>query len=185
MAACLREPSTAGVNGGFRGPACCNGRGCHTGLNGGLAEDLRQHRVRPRVWAVANHRRQWWVSRLCLLQRQRESPPALPVGWRRIFVNIAYVPAYGRSLVASGNAAPVSIARREHDQCEIPAMPARRCARFSSIPKTARRLDIGRTKTYELIKTGRLESVKIGKRQLVVVASTERLARAGVDGPAE
>lgn len=56
---------------------------------------------------------------------------------------------------------------------------------LESIPKTAQRLDIGRTKTYELIKTGRLESVKIGKRRLVVVASTERLARAGVDGPAE
>ena len=59
------------------------------------------------------------------------------------------------------------------------------CPLLESIPKTARRLDIGRTKTYELIKTGLLESVKIGKRRLVVVASTERLARAGVDGPAE
>ena len=56
---------------------------------------------------------------------------------------------------------------------------------LESIPATARRLGIGRSKTYELIKAGHLASVRIGKRRLVIVESTETLARAGVDGPAE
>ena len=44
-----------------------------------------------------------------------------------------------------------------------------------SIKKGADELGIGRTKTYELIGDGELETVKIGKRHLIVHASIGRL----------
>jgi excisionase family DNA binding protein len=40
-----------------------------------------------------------------------------------------------------------------------------------SINDTAHALSLGRTKVYELIAAGRLETVKVGRRTLVPVAS--------------
>jgi excisionase family DNA binding protein len=45
----------------------------------------------------------------------------------------------------------------------------------TSIAETAQALGLGRTKTYELINEGRLETVKIGRRRLVKVQSIRRL----------
>ncbi len=41
---------------------------------------------------------------------------------------------------------------------------------------------LGRTKFYELVKTGRIRTVAIGRRTLVVYASLEELASAGASG---
>lgn len=52
---------------------------------------------------------------------------------------------------------------------------------LASIPDTLRALGIGRTTAYRLIDEGKLETVKIGRRTLVRVASI--LAVAGEAGP--
>jgi excisionase family DNA binding protein len=49
----------------------------------------------------------------------------------------------------------------------------------ASINETARALGIGRTKVYELINVGLLETVKIGRRTLVRTASIRAIAREG------
>lgn len=46
---------------------------------------------------------------------------------------------------------------------------------FTSIPEAAEVLGIGRSKTYELIGEGKLETVRIGRRRLVTVASIKAL----------
>lgn len=46
------------------------------------------------------------------------------------------------------------------------------------IQDAARILGIGRTKTYELIDEGLLETISIGSRRLVTLASIERLIEA-------
>lgn len=48
-----------------------------------------------------------------------------------------------------------------------------------SIADTAKVLGIGRTKTYELISGGRLDTVFIGVRRMVTVESIKRLAKGG------
>jgi len=57
-----------------------------------------------------------------------------------------------------------------------------------SIPDAARALSLGRSKTYELIEEGRLQTVRIGRRRLVVASSIHRLvegSRNGVPGPGQ
>lgn len=44
-----------------------------------------------------------------------------------------------------------------------------------SIAHTAQMLGIGKTKTYELISEGLLDTVQIGTRRLVTIASIKRL----------
>ena len=46
-----------------------------------------------------------------------------------------------------------------------------------SITDSADALSIGRTSIYELIRSGQLETRKIGRRRLVTAESLERLAR--------
>jgi excisionase family DNA binding protein len=48
-----------------------------------------------------------------------------------------------------------------------------------SVKETARVLGIGRTKIYELINAGQLETVKIGRRTLVRTASIRAIAQEG------
>ena len=48
-----------------------------------------------------------------------------------------------------------------------------------SINDTAQTLGIGRTKIYELINAGQLETVKIGRRTLVRTASIRAIAQEG------
>lgn len=48
---------------------------------------------------------------------------------------------------------------------------------FTSIPKAADALGIGRSKAYELIGEHKLETVRIGRRRLVTVASIRALAK--------
>jgi excisionase family DNA binding protein len=48
-----------------------------------------------------------------------------------------------------------------------------------SINDTACALGIGRTKIYELINAGQLETVKIGRRTLVRIASIRAIAKEG------
>jgi len=48
-----------------------------------------------------------------------------------------------------------------------------------SVNDTADVLGIGRTKVYELIKVGRLETVKIDRRTLVRTASIRAIAQEG------
>jgi excisionase family DNA binding protein len=48
-----------------------------------------------------------------------------------------------------------------------------------SVGETARALGIGRTKVYELINAGQLETVKIGRRTLVRTASIRAVAQEG------
>jgi excisionase family DNA binding protein len=50
-----------------------------------------------------------------------------------------------------------------------------------SINETAERLNLGRTKLYELIAGGRLELVKVGRKSLVTDASINSLVSALVD----
>lgn len=45
----------------------------------------------------------------------------------------------------------------------------------ASISEAAKLLSLGRTSIYALINTGRLETVKIGRRRLVKVTSIQRL----------
>ena len=45
----------------------------------------------------------------------------------------------------------------------------------ASINETAKALSLGRTSIYALIREGRLETVKLGRRTLVKVASIRRL----------
>jgi excisionase family DNA binding protein len=45
-----------------------------------------------------------------------------------------------------------------------------------SIAEAAKALSLGRTSVYELIRTGELETRKMGRRRLVTVASIKRLA---------
>lgn len=45
-----------------------------------------------------------------------------------------------------------------------------------SIPEAAKALGLGRSKAYELIAEGRLETVTIGRRRLVRIASVRALA---------
>lgn len=47
---------------------------------------------------------------------------------------------------------------------------------FVSITDAAKVLSLGRTSVYELIRTGELETRKMGRRRLVTVASIKRLA---------
>jgi hypothetical protein len=44
---------------------------------------------------------------------------------------------------------------------------------------------IGMTKTYELLNSGELESVTVGKRRLIVLASWHRLIERQIGRPAE
>lgn len=37
------------------------------------------------------------------------------------------------------------------------------------VPEAGRRIGLGRTKTWELVRTGRLETVRVGRRRLVPV----------------
>jgi excisionase family DNA binding protein len=47
-----------------------------------------------------------------------------------------------------------------------------------SIPEGARALGLGRSKIYELIGSGQIETVTIGRRRLIRVASIKSLAQA-------
>lgn len=51
-------------------------------------------------------------------------------------------------------------------------------AMLVSIPDAAKALGIGRSKTYELMDAGRLETVTIGRRRLIRIASVKALANA-------
>lgn len=46
-----------------------------------------------------------------------------------------------------------------------------------SINATAKALGVGRSSVYSLIKTGKLEAIKIGRRTLLTTASIKRLAQ--------
>ena len=46
-----------------------------------------------------------------------------------------------------------------------------------SVNDTAKALGIGRSTVYALMKTGQLESIKLGRRTLLTTASVKRLAR--------
>lgn len=46
---------------------------------------------------------------------------------------------------------------------------------LDTIEDTKRKLKIGRTKVYELIKGGHLQAVKVGRNTRVIAASTQRL----------
>ncbi len=48
---------------------------------------------------------------------------------------------------------------------------------FTSVNNAAEALDIGRTKTYELINSGKIKTITIGKRRLVVIDSLRALAK--------
>jgi len=50
-----------------------------------------------------------------------------------------------------------------------------------SIPDAAKALGLGRSKTYELIDEGQLETVRIGRRRLVRVSSIRTLAQGSQD----
>ncbi len=61
-----------------------------------------------------------------------------------------------------------------------PAPPASSLTPLTVTVATALRLTgLGRTKLYELIAERRVETVKVGRRRLVSVASIERLLTAG------
>ena len=47
---------------------------------------------------------------------------------------------------------------------------------FVSINETGKALSLGRTSVYKLIDEGKLDSIKMGRRRLVTVASIRRLA---------
>jgi excisionase family DNA binding protein len=46
-----------------------------------------------------------------------------------------------------------------------------------SINETAKLLGVGRSSVYALLKTGRLDAIKIGRRTLLTTESIKRLAR--------
>jgi excisionase family DNA binding protein len=48
-----------------------------------------------------------------------------------------------------------------------------------SIDEASKALSLGRTKLYELIGEGRLETVKVGRRTLIKTASIRALVEAG------
>jgi hypothetical protein len=48
-----------------------------------------------------------------------------------------------------------------------------------TVAQTKQVINVGHTKLYELIKERRLDTVKLGKRTLVTVASIKRLAQPG------
>lgn len=48
-----------------------------------------------------------------------------------------------------------------------------------SVPEAAKALGVGRSKAYELLAVGALESTRIGRRRLVRVASVKALAAEG------
>lgn len=47
-----------------------------------------------------------------------------------------------------------------------------------SINSAAQALGVGRSSVYSLIKAGKLEAIKIGRRTLLTIASIKRLAQA-------
>jgi excisionase family DNA binding protein len=47
----------------------------------------------------------------------------------------------------------------------------------TSVKDTARRLGISRTKVYDLIKAGLLQTAKLGSRRLVIIESMHRLVK--------
>lgn len=47
---------------------------------------------------------------------------------------------------------------------------------FVSVNEAGKALNIGRTSIYELMRSGELETIKMGRRRLVKVASLRRLA---------
>ena len=47
---------------------------------------------------------------------------------------------------------------------------------FTSVSGAARALNLGRTSIYALINTGRLETIKLGRRTLITVKSIRQLA---------
>lgn len=47
-----------------------------------------------------------------------------------------------------------------------------------SISDAAKALGVGRSSVYNLIKSGRLEALKVGRRTLLTTASIKRLAQA-------
>lgn len=47
---------------------------------------------------------------------------------------------------------------------------------LSSIPDACKALNVGRSKLYDLMEQGRLETVRIGRRRLIRVASIRALA---------
>lgn len=49
----------------------------------------------------------------------------------------------------------------------------------TTINEATKVLGIGRTKIYELIKSGELETVKIGRRRLIKAASMRKLINGG------
>jgi len=49
----------------------------------------------------------------------------------------------------------------------------------TSVKDAAKALSLGRTSVYALIKQGRLERVKLGRRTLITVASIRNLIAAG------
>lgn len=50
-----------------------------------------------------------------------------------------------------------------------------------SINDTAKALGIGRSSVYSLLKTGRLDAIKIGRRTLLTTESIKRLAQSRAD----
>ena len=53
-----------------------------------------------------------------------------------------------------------------------------------SVDEARNAIGIGRTKFYELVGQGRLKTLKIGRRTLVLVASIRALVDGSSDGPA-
>lgn len=49
---------------------------------------------------------------------------------------------------------------------------------FVSVPEAAKVIGLGETKTKELVRSGQLRTVKVGRRRLVPVAAIAELARA-------
>lgn len=53
--------------------------------------------------------------------------------------------------------------------------------RLASIPQVCGLLSVGKTKVYGLIETGDLETVHIGTRALITLASVDRLVERGLE----